>query len=45
MASNADCVLDFDFVPDVFQIWRMEVLPIILILVNVMIIIVVLSSV
>ena len=45
MACNAGCGLDFDFVPDVFQIWRMEVLPIILILVNVMIIIVVLSSV
>ena len=45
MACKASCGLDLDFVPDVFQIWRMEVLPIILILVNVMIIIVVLSSV
>ena len=45
MACNASCGIDFDFVPAVFQIWRMEVLPIILILVNVMIIIVVLSSV
>ena len=45
MACKAGCGLDLDFVHDVFQIWRMEVLPIILILVNVMIIIVVLSSV
>ena len=45
MACNNGCGLDLDFVHDVFQIWRMEVLPIILILVNVMIIIVVLSSV
>ena len=45
MACKSGCGLDLDFVHDVFQIWRMEVLPIILILVNVMIIIVVLSSV
>ena len=45
MACKGGCGLDLDFVHDVFQIWRMEVLPIILILVNVMIIIVVLSSV